>query len=102
MRCSLLPDARCSGPHQVSQGKVRRFVQAMARGDAPAFPPVRLVDYGALGLQIIDGHHRVQAAKLAGVTISAVVVQGDAFEQLDLDLRDAGGNERADHAKFWQ
>jgi ParB-like chromosome segregation protein Spo0J len=89
---------RASGPHEIDPAKVRLYAEAMRRGDR--FPPIRAVDYGD-SLMIIDGHHRAAAARIANTPLSALVAQGEDFEDLDLALRDAGAG-RADDPEHWQ
>ena len=97
LRAALIEASAASGPHEIDAGKVRRYAEAMARGDA--FPPIRVVDYGD-SLMIIDGHHRAAAARRAGVHVTALIADGEAFENLDIALRDVDQG-RADDPQHW-
>jgi hypothetical protein len=92
------PHADCTGPHEIEQAKVGRFMEAKRTGSE--FPPVRLVAYSGF-FQIIDGHHRVEAHQMLEHSFLAIVVDGDEFEQLDIELREAGEGKRADDIEFW-
>ena len=96
-RAMLPPDSPASGPHETDAGKIARYAAAMAGG--AVFPPVRLVRYDDC-LMIIDGHHRVAAGRVAGVPVAAMIADGEAFEDLDIALRDADAG-RADDAANW-
>ncbi len=85
------------GPHETSDAKIARFAEDMRSG--VAFPPIRAVDYGST-IMIIDGHHRAAAARLAGCTVRAMVADGEAFEDLDNEVKSEG--KRADDLEFWQ
>ena len=97
LRLTRLDPSRASGPHEIDGDKVAEYVSAMRRGDQ--FPPIRAVDYGD-SIMIIDGHHRCAAARIAGQSISAMLADGDAFEDLDIALRDADAG-RADDPQHW-
>ena len=56
------------GPSEMTGNKVKRYASAMkAQRGYGDFPPVEAADVGGGKLVIIDGHHRVEAAKKAGV-----------------------------------
>lgn len=96
----VLPGVELRGPHEVDRDKVERYALELAAGTT--FPPVRLVDYRDGTLMIVDGHHRAAAQRVALVPLAALVVDGEAFEDLDCRLRDEGEGRRADDAEFWQ
>lgn len=60
-------------PRQQDEQRYRRILQAMERGDA--LPPVELYKLG-YGYYVLDGHHRVAAAKQLGqLWIDAIVTE---------------------------
>ena len=92
-----MPWQNVRGPHEVDSAKVAEIARAMELGYK--FPPVRVVQYGQ-ALHIIDGHHRVSAARSLGYQLSALVADGDSFEDLDCELR-AESAGRADDELHW-
>jgi RHS repeat-associated protein len=56
------------GPSEMTGNKVKRYASAMkAQGGYGSFPPIEAADVGGGKLVIIDGHHRAEAARKAGV-----------------------------------
>lgn len=92
------PETEFSKPHEIDDEKLSEFIKAKLKGEQ--FPPVRLVEYPS-GMMIIDGHHRVTACETIEHSFDAIVASGEDFEQLDLDLKDAGIDKRADDIEFW-
>ncbi len=98
-RVQLMPWSNISGPHEIDSAKVQSFIDEMRAGGN--FPPVRVVRYDGGYFHIIDGHHRVAAAKQCGFPLSALVANGEQFEDLDNELR-AAGSGRADDVAHWE
>ncbi|WP_162130813.1 RHS repeat-associated core domain-containing protein, partial [Variovorax sp. CF313] len=70
--CPILknPQALISrqGPSEMTGNKVKRYTSAMkAQAGYGTFPPIEAADVGEGKLVIIDGHHRAEAAKKAGL-----------------------------------
>ena len=97
LRLAQIDPFKATGPHEVDPAKVATYTKAMRRGDK--FPPIRAVDYGDC-IMIVDGHHRCAAARFAGTAIWALIADGDAFEDLDIALRNVGTG-RADDVEHW-
>ena len=95
---TLSPSNAARGPHQIDQNKVASYSLAMKAG--AKFPPVRVVDYGEGCLMIIDGHHRIAAARIEGIELQALVADGEEFEELDTMLSDWRRG-RADDEIHW-
>lgn len=94
----LPPDSDISGPHQVDPEKADRLAFAMQfEGQVP---PIRAVKYPS-GYSIIDGHHRTAGSKKKGLPLPALVVDGEEFEDLDIELRNGDDGKRADDLEFW-
>ena len=66
--------------HEVNQSKVDDIKRAMLNGEQ--LPPVVVVENTGNGYYVIDGHHRMQAARDLGREIEAWVVSRDDFESL--------------------
>ncbi len=92
-----MPWQHVSGPHETDSGKVQIYVDRMLAGEN--FPPIRVVRYDGY-YHIIDGHHRVAAAQKLRFPLSALIAGGEAFEDLDNELR-ASGKGRADDERYW-
>jgi hypothetical protein len=82
--------------HETCDSKIAHYAARMLDGDK--FPPIRAVDYGT-SIMMIDGHHRVKAARIANMPVAALIASGDEFEDLDCAVRHQG--KRADDAEFW-
>lgn len=93
----LKPDTHFLIQHLTCPSKIKKYQKSMEEGDT--FPPVRVVQYEESFL-IIDGHHRIAAARLAGIAIDAKVADGNEFENLDISL--SGMGKRADDEQFWR
>ncbi len=97
-RGRLMPTDRVFLMHEVDRDKVALFVRVF-RHNYP--PPVRVVRYPG-AFMVVDGHHRIVAAQLLGEPVPALIVDGEAFEDLDRELEGREGNLRADDLQFWK
>lgn len=98
LRTDVIDPRLASGPHETDADTIAQYASAMKQGDQ--FPPIRAVDYGD-SFMIVDGHHRTAAARMAGLPVSALIADGEQFEDLDNSLRADGDGKRADDVEFW-
>jgi RHS repeat-associated protein len=91
------------GPSEMTGNKVKRYASAMrAEGGYGTFPPVDAADIGDGQLLIIDGHHRAEAAKKAGISeIPVNVVKVSPEEAMELKAQaDMAKAERMNRCQY--
>jgi RHS repeat-associated protein len=84
------------GPSEMTGNKVKRYTSAMKAQDGyGTFPPIEAADVGDGKLVIIDGHHRAEAARKAGVREVPVNVNAVSHEDA-AKLKDEAAMARAE------
>jgi hypothetical protein len=64
-QASLLPDAKCCGPHEIAPGKVARFARVMARGLVTLSPPLTPEEWQAIADRFAGANDPVGQSILA-------------------------------------
>lgn len=83
-------------PSEMTGKKIKRYTSAMkAQCRYGAFPPIEAADVGEGKLVIIDGHHRTEAARKAGLRKVPVNVSAVSAE-VAADLKNQAAMARAE------